>query len=73
MRKDSKKMIAFNSCPACGYTRVNHLSLRLARKRARISLRQMADRLGFTVPYLRDVELGNRNCTEKIKEAYQKL
>lgn len=48
-------------------------SLRLTREDAGLSLRQFAKQVGFTPPYISDIENGRRACTFEIEEAYSKL
>lgn len=47
--------------------------MRLKRKRARISLRAMAEALEFTPPYISDLELGRRNWTFQLSRDYLKV
>ncbi len=62
------------SCSGTGKVKVlDYTSLREARNAKKISLRKFAKQLGFTAPYLSDIELGRRNCTKQIEEAYSKL
>ncbi len=44
--------------------------LRLARKRARIGLREMAGEIGVSSGYLHDLEHGRRNWTLKVLTDY---
>lgn len=62
-------------CPTCGAPRsiVNGDWLREQRERARLTLREVARRLGFSAPYISDIELGRRNCTPAILEFYEQL
>ena len=69
-------MIKFltSNCPRCKGTgkvsKPDPDSLRKAREEAGISLRAMADALGFSAPYLSDIERGNRTCPIQIAKAY---
>jgi len=45
--------------------------LRLKRKRARVSLRTMAEWLDFSPSYISDLELGRRNWTDTLKLNYE--
>jgi len=47
--------------------------MRLKRKRARVSLRAMAEAMGFTPPYVSDLELGRRNWNSNLSEDYMKV
>lgn len=62
-------------CPTCGTPQavINHDWLRARRRDAGVSLREMARRLGFSTPYLCDVEYGRRRCSLKIRKAYEAL
>lgn len=64
-------------CPHCrgrGETFVPAAGeLRRRRESEGLSLREVARRLGFSAPYLSDVELGRRNATEAILGAYECL
>lgn len=48
-------------------------ALRARRESAGLSLRQLAERMKFSVPYLADVERERRNCTQSILNAYASL
>lgn len=63
------------ACPTCGSPRtvVNGAWLRERREAAGLSLRALGARLGFSAVYLGDIELNRRNCTPKIREAYEAL
>lgn len=65
------------TCDACDgqghIIKVKPDSLREVREKAGVSLRAMAKLLGFTPPYISDIERGRRNCTPKILKAYDKL
>jgi len=43
---------------------------RQARKKAKLSLREMARRLKLSAPFVSDLELGRRNWTEKTAERF---
>ena len=62
-------------CPHCHgsglLTVVPGPSLRAHRESLGWTLRAFADRLGFTAPYLCDVEYGRRRATEAIVDAYK--
>lgn len=69
-----RKLKACNHCKGVGLVdSFDHEELRHIRERAGISLRAMAIRLKLSAPYLSDIERGNRNCTEDIGSAYEKL
>jgi hypothetical protein len=60
-------------CPRCGNAgeTVDGASLRAARVIRGVSLRWLAGRLGFSVPYLSDVESNRRRVTPKILQGYK--
>lgn len=64
-------------CKHCGgdgiHWVVDPKSLRDTRIAAGISLRAFAKKLGFTPPYLSDIENGRRACTFTIESAYSEL
>jgi len=62
-------------CPTCGTPKsiVNGAWLRNERKKAGLSLREMARRLGVSAPFLCDVEFSRRNCSVKVRQAYEAL
>ncbi len=45
--------------------------LRELRQKAGMSLRTVADRLGFTAPYISDLERGNRSFTQELAAKYR--
>ena len=47
--------------------------LREVRKNAGLTLRDMARRVGVSVPYLCDIELNRRNCLPAMRDAYENL
>lgn len=59
-------------CPKCdGTGKVGHvhgLSLRIARERAGLGLRETARRAKVSAPYLSDIELGRRDCPDRTLE-----
>lgn len=58
-------------CNGSGATfAVDPQSLRASRKRAGISLREVARRLSFSAGYISDIEFGKRACPESIQRAY---
>lgn len=63
------------ACKSCGTPNsvINGAWLSAERKAAGITLREMSRRLGFSAPYLCDVEWDRRNCTPKIRAAYEAL
>lgn len=63
------------SCQRCGTpcVVVDGHWLTKQRKAAGVTLRGMADRLGFSAAYLCDVEKNRRNCSPKIRLAYEEL
>lgn len=52
---------------------VNPDSLRSARKKAGISLRAIAVKLGLSAPYVSDIELGRRACPARVEQVYSNL
>jgi len=74
MSKEIQKF-THGACPTCGTPRtiINGRWLRHERQRAGLTLREMARRLGFSAPYICDVELNRRNCSPKIRAAYEGL
>jgi predicted transcriptional regulator len=64
-------------CKHCGgdgvHWVVNPESLKKTRIAAGISLRAFAKQLGFTPPYISDIENGRRACTFIIESAYSAL
>jgi transcriptional regulator with XRE-family HTH domain len=62
-------------CGSCGAPRsvVDGAWLRQQRIKAGLGLREMAQRLGFSAPYICDIELNRRNCTPKVRAAYEAL
>lgn len=69
------KKFTHGECPTCGTPRtiVNGAWLRDRRESAGLSLRDLGARLGFSAVYLSDIERNRRNCTPKIREAYEAL
>lgn len=71
------KVTASVNCTCCGGmgTRAEVLPSLLisARQQSGMSLRTMAKQLQFSAAYLSDIERGRRNCTDKIREAYEAL
>ncbi len=45
---------------------------RLQRKKARIGLREAAEKMGISASYLSDMELGRRPFTEQMAELFDK-
>lgn len=62
-------------CPRCGHAEsiVNPGWLRSERQQAGLTLREMARRLGFSAPYISDIEHGRRAALPKIVAAYEAL
>lgn len=62
-------------CSTCGTPKavVSGAWLRWRRREAGLTLREMARRLGYSAPYICDVELSRRACSPKIKAAYEAL
>lgn len=62
-------------CPHCGNwtTVVNGLWLREKRKRAGLSLREMARRLDLSAAYVSDIERNNRGASQDVQIAYDRL
>lgn len=68
------------SCHCCGGTgkEIDQTAiaaeLREKREKSGLSLREVARRMGFTAPYLSDLELGRRNWSEeKVAEYLEAL
>lgn len=64
-----------STCPKCGNptNTVSGAWLRERRKVAGKTLRDMGDITGYSFPFLCDVELGRRKCSEKVLVAYEAL
>src|SRR3990167_7227858 len=64
-----------SSCIKCNSVvdKVNPSWLRERRLMAKLGLRELGRKIGKSAPYLSDVELGRRNCTKEISEAYERL
>lgn len=62
-------------CSQCGSPRavVNGAWLRERRKRAGLTLREMARRAGVSAAYVCDIEHSRRNCLPAMREAYENL
>ena len=62
-----------SQCGSCGQKveRLNPQWARWNRKKSGVSMGQFAKDLGFTSSYLCDVELGRRNMTVELQEAYE--
>ena len=62
-------------CRACGTPKatINPEWLRAERLKTKLTLREFAARLGFSAPYISDVELGRRHCTPAILKHYEAL
>jgi hypothetical protein len=62
-------------CPRCGSPKsvVDGAWLRERRELAGVTLREMGRRLGFSAPYLSDVEWNRRNRLPAIVKAYEAL
>jgi hypothetical protein len=62
-------------CPRCGTPKsvVDGGWLRERRELAGVTLREMGRRLGFSAPYLSDVEWNRRNRLPAIVKAYEAL
>jgi transcriptional regulator with XRE-family HTH domain len=52
---------------------VDGISLRRAREAAGLSLRELAQRGGLSVPYLSDVELNRRRATPRVIAVYDAI
>lgn len=65
-------------CDKCGGSGVtpDHCDvgakLRAMRKAKRLSIREISRRMGFSAPYLLDLETGSRNWSDDKIEAYKK-
>lgn len=62
-------------CPHCGSQKsvVDGAWLRERRELAGLTLREMGRRLGYSAPYLSDVEWNRRNRLPAIVKAYEAL
>lgn len=62
-------------CPTCKHPRlvVSWNWLRERRRKAKVTLREVARRLEFSAPYISDIEHGRRRCTAKIQQFYEAL
>jgi DNA-binding XRE family transcriptional regulator len=62
-------------CPHCGAPKrvVNGEWLRQERKRAGLTLREMARRVGVSAAYLCDIEKNRRNCLPAMRDAYENV
>lgn len=64
-------------CLACdgagAVRRINGLWLRWQRERAGYSLRRFAQQIGFSAPYVSDIERGHRGCSPLIESQYAAL
>lgn len=62
-------------CERCGgpVKRVNGAWLRVQRKNAGMSLRELGKWLGLSAGFLCDVERGKRRCSHTLAEAYAAL
>lgn len=68
------KVVACTGCKGTGRIEIiNTKALRQARERKGITLREMARRLGFSAPYISDIELGRRHCPPTVAMDYQEL
>lgn len=64
-----------SACPRCGtpQTVLNGAWLRERRKRAGMTLREFAKRVGVSAPYICDIERNRRNCLPAMRDAYENL
>jgi hypothetical protein len=66
-----------DACPRCGGTgdtrAVNPAWLKERRQRANVTLKKLADSLGFSAAYLCDIEFGRRAVSAQIHDAYRAL
>lgn len=62
-------------CPTCGQlTQMrNGLVLKSRRERAGLTQREFGRRVGFTSPYLSDIERNRRRCPDDLWRAYHAL
>lgn len=61
-------------CDGSGLVTVVHFRwLRWKREQSGLSLREMARRLGFSAPYVSDIERGNRPAPVKVIDEYETL
>lgn len=62
-------------CPKCGQPArvVNPAWLRKQRKDANWTQAKVASALGFSVPYISDIERGARACPVTVREFYEAL
>ena len=61
------------SCSKCGslHSVINGAWLRERRKRAGLTLRDFAKRVGVSAPYISDIEKNRRNCLPAMLDAYE--
>lgn len=64
------KHLPAKPCPTCGHARalVNGDFLRWQRKRAKLTLREVAQATGYAPTYISDLELGNRPLGDELYE-----
>lgn len=62
-------------CPQCGMPRsvINGQWLRDVRKKAGLTLREMAKRVEVSPAYICDIEHNRRNCLPAMRDAYECL
>ena len=62
-------------CHQCGAPRsvVNGAWLRERRKRAGLTLREFATRVGVSAAYICDIEKNRRNCLPAMRDAYENI
>lgn len=71
----NKRTKACHCCDGSG-KELNHVvigaEMRALRHKVGLSLQEMANRMGFTKPYLSDLERGKRNWNDDLIAAYRK-
>ena len=74
-RKSIEPKFIKSPCTKChsAVDKPNPNWLRVVRKNAGLGLRELGRKIGKSAPYISDVELGRRNCTEKMLKAYEQL
>lgn len=63
-----------SACPTCGTAResIDGRSLRAAREVCKVSLRELARRIGLSAAYLSQVERNQRSVTRKVLALYKR-
>lgn len=63
------------NCPKCGAPtdKISGGWLREQHNKAGFSLRKLGAKLGYSSPFLSDVENNRRGCSERLRKAYEEL